>query len=950
MRISTGMIYDAGLASMQKRTSSLLNTQQQLSSGRRILKPSDDPVAAARALEVTQSQEVNASQATTRDNAKSTLGIIDGQLQSAGDLMVRVRELTVQAANATLSAADRRSVADELRARYEELLALANSRDGTGLYLFGGYQTSNQPFAGSVENGVAYGGDDGARTLKVSSSRELAISDSGNDVFMRIKNGNGTFLTGAQNDKSINLHTAAVASATVTDAAAWNDPVNSGNLQVKFWVDQAGTIGPANAPGAVYYDFVDAGTGNSLLSGGAAATAANAYMRRFQDGITLDLSNLASPTYDNPSAAVPGTPTFGANVVVSGVPANGDTFAVTRPGAGLISTAAVTVAAGHAGVTIDNGSVTDPAKWATNPGNMELRFWTDTTGGTLTAGRATGSVDVSALVYPYTFAAGNDEFRIALNGNPAVTATLAAGPHNTINDVVNAVQTAVNGALGLGEATVALNGSNQLVVTSTTLGTGSGIAVSALGGDTGFATLFDSGGGMTNVAGASTGGVQTPGYAVAGAAPGYPLTLAAPHNQFNLTLDLDSTPTAITVPATTYADSAALAAAVQLAIGGGATVGVDASNKLVVSSATTGPTSAVTLGAVGGNGYAVMFGGASTSTAGTISTAGTVFYDLVNADTGKSLYSNTTSTTGASGTYTHRYTSNAAISLSSSLSPAFDLGASVTVTGTPASGDAFTIQAGDAYNGNGHFVTEAKTTTVVNTGSGVVGAGEVLDPAKWNSELNSRNLEVRFWTDPATSNVYYDLVDKETEKSLFTDGTSTRGGNANSYTHAFRAGDSIRFSGLHSAYGNGSAGDFGISVTISGTPADGDAFSVQPSESESVFDTMGRLISALESGAPVGTAGNTHLSNEMARVLTSVGQIEDNFLSVRASIGSRLAEIDDLDSVGQDLELQYSETLSRLQDLDYADAITRLTRHQMELQAAQQSFANISQLSLFNYL
>ena len=67
-------------------------------------------------------------------------------------------------------------------------------------------------------------------------------------------------------------------------------------------------------------------------------------------------------------------------------------------------------------------------------------------------------------------------------------------------------------------------------------------------------------------------------------------------------------------------------------------------------------------------------------------------------------------------------------------------------------------------------------------------------------------------------------------------------------------------------------------------------------------------------------------------------------------MGTRLVEVDSLDTVVQDMGLQYSDTLSRLQDVDYSQAITNLTRQQTELQAAQQSFSKISQMSLFNYL
>ena len=82
MRIASSMIYEAGVASMQKQTSALMHTQQQLSSGRRILAPSDDPVAAARALEVEQARDTNAIYLTNQKTASESLALVEGNLVS----------------------------------------------------------------------------------------------------------------------------------------------------------------------------------------------------------------------------------------------------------------------------------------------------------------------------------------------------------------------------------------------------------------------------------------------------------------------------------------------------------------------------------------------------------------------------------------------------------------------------------------------------------------------------------------------------------------------------------------------------------------------------------------------------------------------------------------------------------------------------------------------------
>jgi len=190
------MIFDTGVGTIQRQTASLLHTQQQISTGRRILTPADDPVAAARALEVSQAQDINAQHRINQNNAKTRLGLVEGQLAAVTGLIQDVQEQAVRAGNGALAPPDLDAIASDLRARFDQLLGVANATDGAGLYLFSGYQGATRPFAGSVESGVAYAGDDGQRNLQVAASRQMPTSESGNDIFMRIRNGNGDFATG----------------------------------------------------------------------------------------------------------------------------------------------------------------------------------------------------------------------------------------------------------------------------------------------------------------------------------------------------------------------------------------------------------------------------------------------------------------------------------------------------------------------------------------------------------------------------------------------------------------------------------------------------------------------------------------------------------------------------------------------------------------------------------
>jgi flagellar hook-associated protein 3 FlgL len=135
----------------------------------------------------------------------------------------------------------------------------------------------------------------------------------------------------------------------------------------------------------------------------------------------------------------------------------------------------------------------------------------------------------------------------------------------------------------------------------------------------------------------------------------------------------------------------------------------------------------------------------------------------------------------------------------------------------------------------------------------------------------------------------------------------------------------------------------GMQFDVTGTPANGDAFSLAPSTNESIFKTVSDLI------ATMGTTSAT-FNNNLNKALNKLDRDLDNVLTVRGSLGSRLTEIDALNTTGDDLGLNFKATLSQLQDVDYNKGISDLNQQQLSLTAAQKSFQQISGLSLFNYL
>ena len=216
MRISTLTPYNPSPTQPTTRQSALARTQMQLSTDRRLLTPADDPVASARALEVTQSQNINAQFATNRSSAKSAMGFVESALQNAGDLLQEIQELAVEAGNGIMLPSDREKLATELEGRLTDLLSVANTADGAGGYLFSGFKTTTQPFTATA-NGAAYQGDSGVRQLQVSDSRKVPLSAAGSTVFESIPTGNGVFTTKAN---AANTGAAIISSGSVVNRPA----------------------------------------------------------------------------------------------------------------------------------------------------------------------------------------------------------------------------------------------------------------------------------------------------------------------------------------------------------------------------------------------------------------------------------------------------------------------------------------------------------------------------------------------------------------------------------------------------------------------------------------------------------------------------------------------------------------------------------------------------------
>ncbi|WP_153109237.1 flagellar hook-associated protein FlgL [Propionivibrio limicola] len=404
MRISTSQIYGAGARSIMDGQSSLYRTQNQLSSGKQFLSAQDDPVAAAQVMLDTQALAVNSQFADNQGNALSQLAFEEDRLQAVVDALQDARTNVIAGGNASYTDAERGYIADELESQLELLYGLANSTDSNGYYLFSGYQGNTQPFAKQTDGTIAYQGDNGKRLLQVDSERQIAVSDSGHDVFVGISSGNGTYTV------SNGTMTTAAASANTGTGA-----VDSASTKVTNLSDWSGANGPYQvtfAGGGTTYDITDA-DGNSVV---AAATY----------------------TAGDPITTIPGV-----SFSISGVPADGDTFTIEysdNAGTGVI----------------DSGSVTNLKSWSAANPPYQIAFTSDSSvtpyAATYTITDADGAAVVSDVEYEEGVSiAAVPGVSFSISGEPANGDTFAIEPSTeqsvftTLQNLITAFRTGVSG-------------------------------------------------------------------------------------------------------------------------------------------------------------------------------------------------------------------------------------------------------------------------------------------------------------------------------------------------------------------------------------------------------------------------------------------------------------------------------------------------------------------------
>lgn len=318
MRLGTANSYDRTLLNLTTRQADLADLQEKLSAGKKVLRASDDPTGAAQAersqtrlTRVEIEQRALALQKNSMSLAESTLGDAQG-------LMQQIRQLSVQAGDATLTPADRRSLAQEMRSLREQLFTYANKQDSNGVPLFGGLGSANAPFV-DLTTGVTFNGIPGQQS---GGPVSIPSTMDGQTVFMNVPTGNGVFNLDLGLSNLAAVPTAlGTARAALVPARATNT-TNTGQA----WTDVGKVVNPAALTGQNYTLAFNV-TPNPL---GAALPPTITYDVYRYDPVTDPTGAAAVPVLAN-QAYVDGQDIVfdGMSFIARGVPANGDTLAIS---------------------------------------------------------------------------------------------------------------------------------------------------------------------------------------------------------------------------------------------------------------------------------------------------------------------------------------------------------------------------------------------------------------------------------------------------------------------------------------------------------------------------------------------------------------------------------------------------------------------------------------------
>ncbi|EUC21342.1 flagellar hook-associated protein FlgL [Paraburkholderia hospita] len=228
MRISTTQYFGMNVQTMDDQQSTLAQLYQQLSSGVSLATPSDNPVGAAQAVQLSMQGATLSQYADNQNTALSYLQAEDSSLTSVSNVLTAITTQLVHAGDGSLNDANRGSIATALQGLRNQLVGLANGADPSGNYLYGGYQATTAPFSVGSSGAVQYNGDNGVQNVQITNTRNIAVADTGQSVFLSTSLAGSSSVTGGSLS---NTGTGAIGGVTTNNTT---DPTNQDKFTISF--------------------------------------------------------------------------------------------------------------------------------------------------------------------------------------------------------------------------------------------------------------------------------------------------------------------------------------------------------------------------------------------------------------------------------------------------------------------------------------------------------------------------------------------------------------------------------------------------------------------------------------------------------------------------------------------------------------------------------------------
>jgi len=244
-RIPSSLLMSRITSDILNKQSDIAQVQEQIASGKKINRPSDNPAQAAHIIGIEQATSQLSQYQRNASAAESRLVLEESSLTGTANALMRIRELALSSNNGTIDNQGRAAINSEIRLKLDELYDLANMRDSNGNFLFSGSNTQIQPF--SKSDPVTYHGSDDSQNVTIGLGRKISSGDSGVDVFMRVRNGNGDF---SVDSASSNTGTGTISKGSVIDP----DSYNSAPYTIQF-----------TSPNA--FDIIDNNSGTAIQTG-----------------------------------------------------------------------------------------------------------------------------------------------------------------------------------------------------------------------------------------------------------------------------------------------------------------------------------------------------------------------------------------------------------------------------------------------------------------------------------------------------------------------------------------------------------------------------------------------------------------------------------------------------------------------------------------------------------